>query len=242
MIESKPEGSIHLELNAQEAKITWPKWDADCTGLNEINVFAIHRMIQQLISTQQLKYSRIEIAHSPTTQLQHYQDIFQTEVRFNCSSYAFVYSSAHLETLLPQPDEILISLLSQQAEQWLLQQHQNQASLKQRLENILLSTLRQGKPVAEIDILASNFHLSTRSFQRKLSDENIIYRQWLEQLRIQVCIELIEKNDLSFTEIALHLGYADQSSLGRAFKKNIGQTLKAYKQQYLVQHPFDIKH
>ena len=223
MIESQPEASIHLKQNNIEAMITWPHWQADCTALNEINLFAIHRMIQQFVAQDHLKYLRIEVAHAPCIPEAEYKKLFQTKIIFNTSHYAFVFAKHSLDTLLPQPDDMLVSLLSQQAEQWLSQQQP--LSLKHRIESVLLHYLEQGQPIPEIHQLANTMHLSTRSFQRKLAEENIVYRQLIEQLRMQVCMQLLRQKRLSLSEIALQLGYADQSSLGRAFKKRYGYSM-----------------
>lgn len=229
LIESHPEASIHLLHSHAEAMVTWPRWQAECTALNEINLFAIHRMIQQFVPASQSQYLRIDVAHAPLMPIKDYEMVFQCPVIFQCPHYAFVYRKESLNTHLTQPDKTLISLLSQQAEQQMAEQQQSQNSLKQQLESLLLSHLEQGQPVPDIEQLAHHFHLSIRSLQRKLTHENIIYRQLLEQLRMQVCLQLLKKQKLTFTEIALHLGYADQSSLGRAFKKKYGTSLKQFK-------------
>ena len=228
IIESQPETSIHLAHNTREAMLTWPRWQAECTALNEINLFSIHRMIQQYVPQPDAHYLRIEVAHTPQMPIKYYQNIFNCPVIFNSPHYAFVYAQTSLNTALAQPDQTLIDLLSQQAEQYLAQQNPTQLTLKQQIEALLLPLLKQGLPLPNIQQLAQRFHLSVRSLQRKLAMENLIYRQLIEQLRMQVCLQLLQQQQMTFTDLALHLGYADQSSLGRAFKKNFGHSLGQY--------------
>lgn len=223
--------NIHLEQKAFESAVTWPLWNSDSIALNEINLFAIHLIIQQLFSQQNLKYQRIEIAHSATMPMHIYEHIFQCPVIMNASRYAFVYANHQLDTPLPQPDELLISLLSQQAEQWLQRNDAIKNTLTAQLEYIIQQHLEMGQTLPELETLAQSFHMSKRNFQRKLKQQGIIYRQLIERIKMKYCLSLLKQKQLSYTDIALQLGYADQSSLGRAFKKNHGYSLSQFQHQ-----------
>ena len=52
----------------------------------------------------------------------------------------------------------------------------------------------------------------------------ITFTEWLRQVRISKAIELVKASDLSVTEIAYEVGFADLRTFERAFKKHTRMT------------------
>jgi len=59
---------------------------------------------------------------------------------------------------------------------------------------------------------------------RRLQERNLTYKGLLNQLRFQLAQRYLADRQLSLSEIALLLGYSEQSAFTRAFKSWCGQT------------------
>lgn len=53
--------------------------------------------------------------------------------------------------------------------------------------------------------------------------------QFLSRRRIEEAQKLLEREELSVTEVALEVGYKDLSAFGREFKSVVGQSPRAYR-------------
>lgn len=229
IIQPAPLNNIHIEHSHVHICLTWPLWNEDCIAIHEINLFAMHRVVQQLFGSTAPHYSCIEIAHAAQLTPATYERYFKSKVEFNRKRYAFIFEKKYEHLALPNPDQQLIYLLLQQAESQLAKNKIHVDPLIQTIEDMLQQHLHRQDILPSLEQLAEQFHLSPRSLQRKLKAHDLVYRVWVEQLKMQYCLKLLEKKH-PLAEIALQLGYADQSSLGRAFKKNFNMTLRQAQQ------------
>lgn len=75
----------------------------------------------------------------------------------------------------------------------------------------------------DIDGTARLLGLSARSLQRHLAEQNLSFRDLLEQVRMQRALDLLIDTPASITDIAFSLGYNDITSFSRAFRRWRGQ-------------------
>lgn len=229
MIELDHSEQIKFTISEFESQLSWPLWNSQSIWINEINLAAIFKITQQLTNhIERIQFTQIEFAHTPLMPLEHYQRFYACPVIFNASQYSFNFNNRFLDYKLSSSDEVLLNILLTQAEQLLVQTDSSKSNLERKLQFIVQKYLELGESIPEIHIIAASFHMSKRNFQRKLKADNIVFRQYIEHRKILYCQHLLKTSNKSLTDIALQLGYADQSSLGRAFKKNVGISLSAY--------------
>ena len=81
--------------------------------------------------------------------------------------------------------------------------------------------------------LAKRFHISERQLNRRFT--RVIQCspfQYLQKVRIHRACNLLEGTQLPSSKIVYEVGYQDESSFRRLFKKNIGATMEQYRQQF----------
>ncbi|MBD2868511.1 helix-turn-helix domain-containing protein [Paenibacillus arenilitoris] len=81
--------------------------------------------------------------------------------------------------------------------------------------------------------VADHFYMSISHFQRqfkKLTGHTFI--QYLQNIRIQKCCELLESTDISIHEIANLVGYLDMKFFHALFRKKTGVTPRKYRQNF----------
>ncbi len=81
----------------------------------------------------------------------------------------------------------------------------------------------------KIDEVSAMLHLSARTLQRKLKEENVQYHQLVEEYQITQAKNLLKQKEIQVKEVAYLLGYANSESFNRAFKKNTGMSPKQYR-------------
>ena len=91
------------------------------------------------------------------------------------------------------------------------------------------ATLPTGK--CTIDYCAARMEASPRTIQRRLTDLGFRFSEIVEEQRIDASRRALTDTDDPLSDIAFNLGYSDQSSFGRAFKRWTGMTPQAYRER-----------
>jgi AraC-like DNA-binding protein len=77
--------------------------------------------------------------------------------------------------------------------------------------------------------MAKSLNSSPRTINRQLAQLNTSYQHTLDEARREKAIELLERSATSIEEISVNLGYNDPSNFGRAFRRWLGQSPRAYR-------------
>ncbi|HEU4410295.1 MAG TPA: AraC family transcriptional regulator [Polyangiaceae bacterium] len=88
---------------------------------------------------------------------------------------------------------------------------------------------RMSGTVPELPAIAAVFHMSERTFQRRLGDEGTNFQNLVDSVREELARLHMAEQKLSLGEIAYLLGYAEHSAFLRAFKRWTGVTPQRYR-------------
>lgn len=139
-----------------------------------------------------------------------------------------VFDRQVLDQTTPQANQATAQFCVQQCEE-LLNARQRQSGLAGRVRSLVLSRMADSPSLNEV---ASHFHMSPRTFRRRLDDEQTSYRELLDTTRAGLAKELLATARLSVESVADRLGYAETASFIHAFKRWTGTTPGQYKAQY----------
>ena len=95
-----------------------------------------------------------------------------------------------------------------------------------RARQVLLANL-ESPPDASA--LAGQLGLSTRTFRRRLQEENTSYRELIDDLRAQTAIRYMRDTRLTVENIAFLLGFSDPAAFRYAFKRWTKTTPNAFR-------------
>ena len=84
--------------------------------------------------------------------------------------------------------------------------------------------LEKNIQLPSLNSLASDHHMSARTFSRRLKDKGESYKHLLEEVRQKHAFELLSNTHLSIADIALKLAYQEPANFIRAFKQWAGCT------------------
>ncbi len=102
-------------------------------------------------------------------------------------------------------------------------------SLIEQVRSFLATSLASGK--STIEDCAAALRMSSRTLQKRLTEQQTTFSALAEQTRIDKARESLAIRSLSISEIALDLGYSEHSCFTRAFKRWTGQTPEEFRQR-----------
>ncbi|WP_057938080.1 AraC family transcriptional regulator [Algoriphagus resistens] len=99
-------------------------------------------------------------------------------------------------------------------------------SLKNRVSTYIMSN--SYLKILSIDDVAANFNLSSRTLQRKLSEEGCSFKEIVDNVRKELALEYLKDRNNQIKDVAYSLGYNESSAFVRAFKRWTGTTPSLY--------------
>lgn len=158
--------------------------------------------------------------------VQYYQTLFACPVLFGQACNSLIIPVEHLSIALRQPDHILRQTLEQHALAQMSALAEPQ-TMSVRVKDIIRILLAKG--ITRKDMVAAHLGVSERTLQRKLQLESTSYQKLLDEARLVLAQEYLSNTQLSFDDIAIHLGFSEIRSFFRSFKLWTGQTPSEYR-------------
>jgi len=160
-----------------------------------------------------LNPKRVEFQRPPA-HCEMYEAHFGCPVKFRASRNALIFSQADVGRPFLTHNADLLAMVAPQLEAELKQQLA-QTTIGQQVKGILKRLLAGRRPV--LHDVARELHLSTRTLQRRLTDEEATFQQLVEEARRELARHYLLHSTLELNETAYLLGYEDANSFFRAF-------------------------
>ena len=104
----------------------------------------------------------------------------------------------------------------------------DKASIAMQVRARIIEYLPEGRPHQET--IAESLHISLRSLQRKLKDEDTGFKKLLEDTRQELAMQYIREAHRPIGEITYLLGFSEPSNFTRAFKRWTGKSPAQYRE------------
>ncbi len=221
-----------VRLLADQVEISWGK-DAGDLGLlaDETAIGFFYTILHQLIAPHPLSLISVDFIHPEPKHAEVYRQFFGCPVHFGQARTCVRIATQYLLLPLVREDSTLRDILDQQA-QALLAELPTHDSFDGLLQQLLMQAVHEG--TTHIDEIAHQLGLSTRGLQRKLKSRGYSFEQRLSQVRYTLALEYLKDQALGLAEIAVMLGYSEQSAFQRAFKGWSGQTPQQYRKDQQI--------
>jgi len=221
-------GALPMEVRGDEAWLGWRPDDQShyFRQMAEFNLAALLTFIRWICG-QPLLPRRIEFPYPAPAGLDEQRRVFGCPLRFDAECYRLVVPLAWRELPLIQPDPAMRQLMDRLAEKQLLSFRRADDDLVGQARRQLAQRLPEGE--ASLEHLAAALKVSPRSLQRRLQDQGLSYSQLLDEVRRELAERYLEEASLDLTDLALLLGYSEQSAFTRAFKRWTGTAPAEYR-------------
>jgi AraC-like DNA-binding protein len=167
-----------------------------------------------------LNPKRVELQRTATHR-EMYEAHFCCPVNFKCGQDALVFSKADMELPFVTYNPELLVIVEPQLEAELARQLAEK-TLREQAKGILKQLLAGQRP--GIQDLARELHLSTRTLQRRLTEQGITFQRLLDEARRELARHYLLHSSRELNETAYLLGYEDANSFFRAFHHWEGTT------------------
>lgn len=162
---------------------------------------------------QALHPKRVEFQR-PLAHRDVYQSYFQCPVRFRPPQNLLVFRKQDLDMPLTTYNAELFAMVAPQLEAELSKQ-QAEKTISEQARGVLKRLLAGQRP--GVQDVARELRLSTRTLQRRLTDEGVSFQQLIKEARQELARHYLLHSSLELNETAYLLGYEDASSFFRAF-------------------------
>ncbi|MGE8065807.1 AraC family transcriptional regulator [Pseudomonas sp. NPDC089569] len=155
-----------------------------------------------------------------------YQVMFSRNLRFDRPRTRMIFSADYLDLPIKRTTEELTRFLAH-APANILVKYRDPQSLASRIRQDLRQLPAEHWP--ETEALAQRLCMSASTLRRRLAEEGQTYQGLKDSVRKELAIGWLAEPSISFSEIALRLGFADASSFYKAFRKWSGSNPGHYR-------------
>ncbi len=208
---------MRFVVNDQEARLGWHVVSRAlpyCRSLAE-SLIASWTHFGRWMAGVELPLKEVLFLHQAPSDLRPYEAFFECPVRFDAGENTLVFSGTLLDMPLLQADETLHLAMREQARA-AMERAFSQTDIGHRLRQALIPLMP--KCEATLENAAAALAMSPRSLQRRLSEAALGFQGVLDAVRRDMALIYLRDPALSLLDVALLLGYAEQSSFTRFFR------------------------
>jgi AraC-like DNA-binding protein len=166
----------------------------------------------------------VTFIHGRNTDKAEFIRFYGCPVRFNAAADTMVLPTESLSLPILTSDKYLLEILKSACDEVLAKRGEISSTLRAKVENEIVQLLPHGK--AQVEKVAGNLGMSTRTLARRLSEEGTSYAAILNELRRDLSARYLKDPALSLNQIAWLLGYSMVTSLNHAFRRWTGSSPK----------------
>jgi AraC-like DNA-binding protein len=170
----------------------------------------------------------VSFTHQEPAYSAEHARIFRSTVRFGADRNAIVLRLADLDLPIPQADPGLRVILQRHAEQ-LLERVPRAARFSDRVRELAAAELKDGTPTAQS--IARKLEMSERTLRRRLEKDGTSYEALLDGFRRELAELYLAEPTLSIPDVAIMLGYSEESPFRRAFRRWHGISPAGYRKR-----------
>jgi AraC-like DNA-binding protein len=149
-------------------------------------------------------------------------------LRFEAEYDAYVVPLVGLDKRLSNADPKLNQLLRRHADR-LMSDLLEDEGFAGSVRRLILEGLPTGR--ASVELIAARLEMSRRTLLRKLDREGTTFKALLDETRRALALRYLESGQMTASDVALLLGFAQAAAFHRAFKRWTGETPLSYQRR-----------
>ncbi len=171
---------------------------------------------------------RVEFRHPPPPDPSPYESLFLAPVFFDRSGDWLCFSDDEWTSATERGDEALAQLMEEHARILAERFVGAPQGIVSDVRHAILETLPQPPSAHEV---ARSLHLSTRTLQRRLAGAGASFSEVSDGVRSELAKEYLSDRDVRISEVAFLLGFSEQSSFNRAFRRWTGHPPRRWREK-----------
>ena len=178
-----------------------------------------------------LRVHRVELRHPAPADAAQYIACFQAPVRFGAAADRLVFDDDEWRAPMDNPDEALATVLDQHARMLAAQrtgESDDNVDFVRDVRHAVTAALPEELSAAAV---ASRLFVSVRTLQRRLDAAGTTFRDVCDSARQDLAQGYLSDPGVSIAEVAFLLGFSDQPSFHRAFRRWTGEAPGTWRSQ-----------
>jgi len=184
-----------------------------------------------LMSVLRMNYQRplspvsVSITHRRPVCESKYHELFHSQVTFDAPQCCLELSLDVVDTLLPIENKELAAFSDEALAKYI-------ATLKKediitRVKRTIAEHLPSG--TVTVETVAAELFIHKRKLQRLMQEKGTTFSLLLNETRKDIATKYVRDKNMNLTEIAFLLGFAEQSTFSRSFKRWTGKSPSQYR-------------
>jgi AraC-like DNA-binding protein len=221
-------GKTHLSMKSGKAVITWRPYRDDPERLRPVTeaIFAGYAVIGRWLTwLYDKEMAGMSFRHKRPAHSNVCDELFACKISYGARFDEMVLDPKMVEMPLPNANKELLEILCARLDRQLKHLRAPITAHNETFQCVQ-AMLHGGAP--SLARVAKALDTSERTLRRRLSRENVSYRNIVEAARKEACEIYIKERRKSIAEIAQAVGYSEQSAFTRAFKNWYGAPPSEY--------------
>jgi AraC-like DNA-binding protein len=182
----------------------------------------------------QLQLLGVELRQPEPADPAPYRELFRAPIRFGAASDQLFFADDEWLAPSESADVALAQLMEEHARMLAHRSGPPQVGFRRDVESAVAATLMHGATAEDV---ARVLHVSVRTLQRKLEDAGVTFRQVSDATRAQLAKEYLADAKVGIAEVAFLLGFGDQTSFNRAFRRWTSETPGRWRRRHTARSP-----
>lgn len=170
--------------------------------------------------------ARFEHPEPPPAERAVYEKIFRCPVQFGAPHTGIVFPRGWLKLPLRSADAALGGIMEEHAAR-LLADFSSGINLSNEVRSAIYRHLPGGEP--DIETVADDLGMTVRALQARLRKADVTFSDLVDDIRRSLAAVLVADERLTLVNVALLLGFSEQSSFTRAFRRWYGMAPGEYR-------------
>jgi AraC-like DNA-binding protein len=175
-----------------------------------------------------LRVQRLELRQPEPPTSARYREVFRAPVRFGAAADRLCFSVEEWDAPTEDADAALARVLEEHARILAQRVPQAAAGFGAAVQLTIASAPSEGGSAEEV---ARALHVSVRTLQRKLVASGTTFREVSSTVRGRLAEGYLADPKVSIAEVAFLLGFSDQTSFHRAFRRWTGESPGRWRRQ-----------
>ena len=176
-----------------------------------------------------LAVCRVEFRQLEPANPQPYHDLFRGTIRFGTRADRLCFTADEWRRPIEGADAALARLLEEHARIMAERLPQRASGFRAEVQKALAMVASEG---GSVEAVARALNMSVRTLQRKLVADGTTFKEVADSVRGQLAEGYLNDPRVSIAEVAYMLGFSEQSSFNRAFRRWTGQAPGQWRRQH----------
>lgn len=222
-------GETRTALGDGRVRVSWhcPIADTPARFLAEAAVTGWVTFVRQLVQAAPAPL-RVCFRHEAPGDTARYEQFFQSAVTFSAGYDGLEFDEGLLKLPFTSADPGLGALMEREALSQLAE-YDSQTNLVAAVRREVYYLLAGGEP--GIEPVARRLGMAERTLQARLRKQGISFQQVVDSLRRSLADIFLRDPRLTLTDISMLLGFSEQSSFTRAFRRWEGESPAQFRQR-----------